>query len=418
MGTWQYSIGNLARRAPSGPAAVAPAVEDSLYPLANLADDYPDTLGALEWRSDGAYDIDFDVNLLALSSERSDAPTGWSDLLNVLAGTPGLPGDPPDWGDYGSRTSVLRFFRPTFQDIDVMPAEDVRVDIGLYRPSGATGSTGTRCRVVDLGTGKGWNGTAWADGGVLLLQSTADAWSDVQEVVTADTNRTRRTTYRVIVEPVASSYDSTSYGYASLYATNGSPAVIPEADLVAIIGHNIPDDATVALGAISMSPEWPAFYAVDTPAYAQTWRLSIDMPSGNEARPMIGEVWIGQARSFTVSPQLSMRLEEADADQIRLEAARRRLEVIGDEQLPPAVLQLPFRVAEDDYIRVRDELTRLTRFGAEPMLLIPTADFEGARFYHGRLGSRVIYSRLTVADSTEAWRAFTLEFSESPLHAA
>src|SRR3990172_6830649 len=73
MAVWRYVVGNLARRAPTLPVAVSPALEDTELPLANLADDYPDTLGGLQWRSDGAYDVDFYLNLRAGSSERADA---------------------------------------------------------------------------------------------------------------------------------------------------------------------------------------------------------------------------------------------------------------------------------------------------------------------------------------------------------
>ena len=192
MAIWRYAIGNLARRAPAAPVAVAPAVEDSILPLVNLADDFPDTRGGLDWRSDGVYDVDFDLNLLATSSSRADAPTGWSDLLNLLAGSPGLPADPPDWGSYGGRTGVLRLFRPVVQDIDVMPGEAFKIKIGLYRPTAASGSTGTRVTVTDLWSGKSWDGAAWADGGIVATQTALDAWLDVDEEITADPNRTQR----------------------------------------------------------------------------------------------------------------------------------------------------------------------------------------------------------------------------------
>lgn len=299
---WQYSIGNLARRAPADPVAVSPATEDSLLPLANLANDYPDEQGGLTWRSDGVYDVDFDLNMLAITSSRADAPTGWSDLLNLLAGTPGLAAEPPDWDDYGGRTSVLRVFWPSIQDVAVMPGEDFKLKIGLYRPSAAAGATGARVVVTDLWSGKSWSGSAWTDGGIVDTQTSTDAWLDVDEEIVADANRTERSTYRVRVEPVAASYDNTSYVYFSLNGTNGSPALVAEADLMAVIGHNIPDDATVAFGATTMNPVQPSFYETDTSVYTQTWRLSIDMPSGNQARPVIGEVWVGKIRDFLRVP--------------------------------------------------------------------------------------------------------------------
>jgi len=412
---WQYSIGNLAKRAPADPAGVSPAVEDTLLPFTNLANGFPDEQGGFAWRSDGVYDVDFDLNMLAITSAKADAPTGWSDLLNVIAGTPGLPTNAPDWGAYGTRTSVLRFFQPTMQDIEVMPGEDFTLEIGLYRPSAASGSTATRVRVVDLWSGKGWNGSAWVDGGVLATQASTDAWSDVSEEIVADASRTERSTYRVIVEPVAASFDTTTYGYVSANGGNGSPALIGEADVMAVIGHNIPDDATVAFGATSMTPAPPSFYASDTSVYTQTWRLSIDMPAGNQVRPVIGEVWIGKLRTFTERPQLPVSLLEGDPTQIRVEGARGRVEVLSDiGRYPTVVLNFRFKVAvEASYVQAKDELTRGTRFGVDPLLFLPDSTFEGSgKLYHGRFGKDVTYTRIH-----NGWREYGLPFMESPLAA-
>jgi hypothetical protein len=69
-----------------------------------------------------------------------------------------------------------------------------------------------------------------------------------------------------------------------------------------------------------------------------------------------------------------------------------------------------------EYELHRDELLRLTRWGAEPVVLLPSAAFEGAgRLYHGRLGADVEWSRFTPLDGvTEAWRSWALPFAESP----
>ncbi len=415
---FQFSVGNLARRAPADPVAVAPAAEDTLLPLVNLANDFPDEQGGLTWRADGAYDIDFDLNLLAIVTARADAPTGWADLLLRLAGTPGLPANPPDWDDYGGRTTVLRVFWPSYQDVAVMPGEDLTLNIGLYRDSAAAGATGARVRVVDLFSGKGWDGAAWTDGGVLATQIVTNTWLDVSEEITADTGRGERSIYRVTVEPVAASYDATSFVYFSLNGTNGSPALVAEADVMAIIGHNIPDDAVVALGATAMSPASPSFLATDASVYTQTWRLSVDMPSGNQHRPIIGEVWIGKVRSLLgKSPVLPFSIVEGDPNQQRLESQGGRVEVLGTGVPTRASMVLNFTFDQAAYVQARDEVARLTRNGEEPLLLLTSDTFEGAgRFYHGRLGSEVAYSRTTPGDA-DALRSFGWEFEESPMAA-
>lgn len=426
MASWRFSIGNLVSRAVADPVAVSPAAADTLLPLANLGSGYPDEQGGLQWRSDGAYDLDFDLNLLAASSDRSDAPTGWLDLVNLLSGTPGLPANPPDWGNYGARNPALRLYRPVVQEIPVMPGEQVKLEVGIYRPSGAAGATGVQVRVVDTWSGKGWNGSAWADGGILDSQAVADTWKDIAETIDADTSRTERTVYRVIIEPVAASYDATSYVYASANAAAGSPALYAEVDLVALIGHNLPADADVTLEpqpagtTLTLTPAQPSMYTVGAAAQiVRTWRLSIQMPSGVQPRPVLGEVWIGTARTLTVgSPLPTFAGGEDFSGQLRVEGTRKRQEVKGDGGPAGAELELVFRAPDKaSWEQVRDEVLRLTRGGEEALLLMPGDRLAGSgRLYHGRTEARVDWSIITPTPTGSA-RSFALPFVESPFAA-
>lgn len=415
---WSISVGNLASRAPRAPAAVSPAAEDPELPLEQLGSGYPDEEGALAWRSDGSYAIDFDLNLLASSSERMDAPTGWLDLLNVLGGTPGLPANPPDWGTYAARANSLRLYRPVVQEIDVMPGEQVKLLVGIYWPAAAAGATGVRLRVVDVGNGKGWDGSAWASGGVLDSQAVSDTWKDVAETIDADTTRTERTTYRVIIEPIASSFDATTYCYAS------TPTLIAAVSACGIIGHNLPADATVTLvpqgGGTTLTLTWEArgCYAVGAAGQlVQTWRLTIAMPSGIQPRPVLGEVWIGTPLTLLGgSPALPITLDEGDVGQVRMEGARGRIETDGGDVDPSADMMLNFAFEHAAYVQARD-IARACMFGAEPILLLPTASFEGAgRIYHGRIDEKVSYSRISPGRSpgTDEIRQFGWRFVESP----
>jgi hypothetical protein len=423
MASWRFSVGNLVTRAASGPAAVSPAVEDSLLPLVNLGSGYPDEVGGLEWRSDGDYEVDFDLNLLAASSERSDAHTGWLDLINILSGTPGLPANPPDWGSYGGRATALRLYRPLAQEVDVMPGEQLKLEVGIYRPSGAAGATGVRVRVIDAWSGKGWNGSAWADGGVLDSQVTADAWKDVAETIDADTERTERSTYRVIIEPIAMTFDGTSYVYASANGGPGSPALYAAVDLVAIIGHNLPADADVALApqpsgtSLTLTPVQPSCYEVgEAPQMIRTWRLSIQMPAGVQPRPELGEVWIGGVRTMTVgSPIPTFGGEENTPGQLRVEGPRKRLEVVADAGRPVQDLNLAFRARDDaSWRQLRDEVMRLTRYGADPLLLLPGSSVDGEdRPVHGRVGETLAWSIITPT-ATGSARTYAIPFVESP----
>lgn len=411
MASWRYSIGNAARRAASAPVAVAPATADAVLGLATLANDHPDERAGLAWRTDGAYAVDVDVSLLSSGSAAADAPTGWRDLLMLLAGTPGLPADQASWGTFAGRASTLRVFRPGAQEVEVMPGETVQLQLGLHLPA-ASSATGARVIVSDLSTGLAWNGSAWAAGGVVATQAVDDAWLDVDEEIAANPARKERGKYRVLIEPVAAAYDATTYVYAS------DPALIPAVDLVALIGHNLPPGATVSVGSIPMgSLSTPSSYAVaEAPDLARTWRLSIAMPLGTHARPIIGELWLGLARTLLVgSPMVPIDLGESSPGQIQVEGARKRVEVVGEDDPPVAELALQFRTRSDAaYEQVRDEIARMTQFGKDPLLLLPSTRFEGGRLFHGRIEDRVVYSRITPAEADPV-RAFALPFHESPL---
>jgi hypothetical protein len=303
------------------------------------------------------------------------------------------------------------------QEITVMPGEAVKVLCGIYRPTAATGATGVRVRVVDTSTGKGWDGAVWADGGVLDSQAVVDTWKDISEGVAADAARTEKTIYQVIVEPIATTYDATSYVYLSDNGgASGYAAVVAEADVAMIIGHNLPADADVDVGALTLIPVQPSFYKVDTsPSFVQVWTLDIQMPAGNQPRPIIGEVWIGLVRTLLAgSPVVPIGLEEASKGQIRVEAARRRVEVVGEDARPVAAIDMSFATRDAaSYVQIRDEIARLTRFGADPLVLLPSDAFEGGTIYHGRIADKVSYSRILGAYQDPA-RTFGMPFSESP----
>jgi hypothetical protein len=416
MASWRFAVGNLVSRAPAPPAAVSPAAADADLVLANLGSGYPDQQGALQWRSDGTYALDFDLNLLATSSSRADAPTGWADLLNILSGAPGLSAHPPDWGTYAGRTA-LRLYRPEVQDVEVMPGETVMLTVGLYEPA-ASAATGCRVRVTDLWSGLSWDGAAWVAGGVVDLQSVDDTWKDVAEEITPAAGRAERSTYRVTIEPVAGAYDATTYVYAS------GPALFAAVDLCGVIGHNL-DAAAVTLvpqpsgTTLTLTPAQPSMYVVGAATQLiRTWRLTIQMPAGNAPRPILGEVWIGTLRTMLVgSPVPTFGGEESSPGQIRVEGPRKRVEVVPDDARAVTSLDLAFLAPNDaTFLQIRDEIVRLTRFGADPVLLVPGDRFEGiGRMYHGRIEDRVSWEVEPVSTGS-AW-SFGMPFTESPFAA-
>lgn len=429
MASWRFSIGNGVLRAANPPAAVSPAAADAILSLDKWRTGYPDQEGGFAWRSDGTYAADLDMNLLASSSERADAPTGWYDLLNYLAGAPGLPATPPDWGTYGGRTA-LRLFRPVAQDVEVMPGESVCITGGLYLPAAST-ATGVEVRVIDLTTGHQYDAVpvGWDDDGKIDEQTTDDAWKDFAVTIAADTSHGERRTYRVVVSPQAGTFSATTYVYISANGGSGSPALFQAVDTFALVGHNLPAGATVSAvpqpsgTTITLTVGQPSCYAVAAAAQlVQTWRVAVSIPAAlrpSTSRPKIGEPWLGLVRTWLVgSPVPTFGGEESAPGQLRVSGPRKRVEVVADDAPPVLELALAFRAKDDAAFRqIRSEIMRLTRFGADPLLLLPGEQFEGAgRVYHGRVEDRLAWDIITPLDTGSA-RSFAMPFLESPFAA-
>ena len=406
---WRFSVGNMAARSPRTPVAVSPATADPLLPLTRLANGHPSDEVSFEWRADGAYKADVDLNVLLDTSARADAPTGWRDALLALANTPGLSANPPDWGTYGSRTA-LRIYRPVMQEVEVMPGEDWKLECGIYELT-ASGATGVQVRVIDTWSGKGWNGSAWVSNGILDSQSTEDTWKDIAEEITADPNRDERSTYQIIFEPIASSYDATTYVYVSANGGSGSPAFYPKASLAALIGHNLPLDATVSIGAHSLTMSALSTMVEFSGAFLRTFRVDIAMPGGNQPRPKIGEIWIGAPTMMLRGPLGGIGLTDGDDYQYRLEASQGRVEVLSDQKYTSQRVTLQVKTAsEESYEQWRNVVARGSRFGSDPILLLPPDSFDGTgRILHGRIGPTIAYTL-----PNAGWRTFSVEFVESP----
>lgn len=417
MANWGYSVGNVVSRAAAAPVAVSPAAQDTKLLLSYLGSGYPDQFGALQWRSDATYAFDVDTNMLPRTSELDGAPNGCEDSLTRLAAGRhvgiGLSANPCDVGTYEGRTAY-RLFRPESWDVDVMPGEDVLFEAGLRLAAGST-ATGVRVRVVDLHTGDGWEGGStddWAPDGV-AAEHAADSWLDVSVMVASVS--TQRRTYRVILEPTlppATDYGATTIIYVS------DPALIPPVDLVAAISHNadIGLVATPSTGApISVTAAQPSCWGLGTgPQWARSWRISISQIGGMSPRPVIGELWMGLYREILAGGPVTISLKEQSWGK-SLEGARGRRQVIPDLAPETEELQLAFKARSAAHMeQIRDEIARLTRHGAEPLLLLPGARLDSAgRIYHGRIGESVDYSAM-VPDGTGAAWAFGLTFSESP----
>ena len=412
MGNWQVAVGNGVARSAVAPVTFGIPQEDPLYPLSNFGLGQPDTPAL--WERIGApavYAAVVDLNMLANSSPRADAPLGWADFINAAAGTPGLPANPPVIGTFATRSSVLEFFRPVFQDVPVMPGETVTVSAGLYLPGAGT-SVGVKLRVLDLATGKSYDGltNAWSTLDVRVAQqTTTNTWLDFQEKIPADPARLVRTNYRVLLEQDSPPHGATTFCYASNGTptiTNGIPAIYPDVDFGALIGHNIATGSTVTLGdhlggpaILTFSPiVFPSMFDTGVASQIQQWRLTISMPTASadfRERPLIGELWLGAVADMAWCPRFPFDLTLGDSGQVRVPGGYGRQNVFSDAARARARLKMNFEADDAGYLQARDFLEGATRHGADPLLIMPVDTLEGATaIYHARLNNEVLYSRV------------------------
>jgi len=413
MGNWQVAVGNGVFRSAVAPVTFGIPQEDPLYPLSNFGLGQPDT--AARWEripAPAIYAAVIDLNMLAASSPRADAPLGWADFLNAAAGTPGLPANPPVIGSFATRSNVLQFFRPVFQDVPVMPGETVTVSAGIFRPSAGT-SVAVKLRVLDLSTGKSWDGNAnaWSiNDRFVENQAVVDVWKDFTETIPADPARLVRGNYRVLLEQDSPPHGATTFCYASngtALLTNGLPAIYPDVDFAAIIGHNIASGSVVTLGPhlggpviLTFSPiVFPSMFdTVVTASQIQQWRLTITMPQASadfRERPFIGELWLGTIADMAWCPRFPFDLSPVDSGQVRALGGYGRQSVFSDATRDRHRLKMNFEADEAGYLQARDFLEGATRHGADPLLIMPVDTLEGATaIYHARLNNEVLYSRI------------------------
>lgn len=376
MANWKFSVGNVVRRAPRTPIATPTA--HAQYPLTRWGDGYADSPGGWTHDPTGAYSVDFDLNLLEEATDRADAPLGWADLPNLLAGTPGLPANPIETGTFASRTA-FKIYRPVHQDVMVMPGEDVQISGGIHLPAAST-ATGVEVMVQDLATGQFWNvaatpDPAWDDSGLVASETVDDTWEDFEVTISANPERRGPSYYRVIVRPVAAAYDATTYVYLS------SPALVPELDMIAFVGHSIPLTSTVEFEDADANGPWtlsslrqPVYsFVSNTPVFYRSWTLTVTVPVGAAPftlAPRIGEVWIGKVRDFVTCPLLGVVIEHDQPGMVTVEGARGRTATWTDSDMGRRVVRLRFRASESGYEQFRDELYQGSRGGADNVLLI------------------------------------------------
>lgn len=406
---WKLALGNLISRAPAVPVATGAAAEDALYPFADLGNGHPCDPSRWEWDNGGEYVAEFDLNLLAATSARTDAPSGWADLALKLAGTPGLSANPPEWGTFEGEANSLKLYNAIFQDVEIQPGEDLLFECKLFRPA-ASDATGVRVVVIDLGTGKQWDGAGneWNnDPEPLAEQTTDDSWLVVSEPIVNVS--TERTTYRVILAPEGGTG-------ASYYVYVKDPALTAEQTFVALVGHNLPEgavvewsDGSVTATVTVVSPSaWEEF----TASKARAWTLTITMPANTAdltEAPYVGELWAGRLVDAAACPIYPFDILEGDISQVRIEGGLGREDVFTEMVRPSRLFTMKFKTTnQTQYEGARDGFLRACRYGADPVILAPILTVEDA-IWHGRVGTETTYSLIGRTKHT-----FEVKLRESP----
>jgi hypothetical protein len=409
---WKSSLGNLITRAPGFAVAGGDSEEDPLYPLSDIGNGYPDDPSRFLLDTDGEYQADFDLNLLAMSSLRTDAPSGWRNLSLALAGTPGLGANPPEWGTFESRADTLKIYGPVFQDIEVMPGEDLNAVFGSFIPT-ASDATSIEVRVLRLSDGKQWDRTmaAWNNSTTGVgSQAVLDTWADFDEPIT--NTSTERETYRVIATPLPGPFGATTYAYIN------DPALTAAQDFLLLIGHNIPFGSTVEWddggtpAAVTLAQ--PTAFATFATSSARNWSLTITQPANTlawHAAPFIGEVWAGRLVDMVACPGYPFDIVEGDIAQVRLEGGLGRETVFTEIERPSRMFKIRFKTTNDSqYEDARDGFLRASRWGADPLILCPVGSLEGSNtFWHGRVGPDTTFARTSLSK-----RTFEVSLRESP----
>lgn len=407
---WRLAVGNLVSRAPAVPAVGGGGSMLVEYPMTDIANGHPDDPVRWTWSAGGVYSASFDLNLLAQTSDKTDAPSGWRDLALTLMGTPGIGANPPEWGTFAARATSLKFYGPVFQDVEIMPGETVTFTAGIYRPA-ASDATGVRVVVIDLGTGLHWDAadSEWnsgADG--VGAQATDDAWLDLDVDIT--NAGTERTTYRVVLSPDGGA-GATFYAYAS------DPSLVGEQDFVSLVGHNVPEGATATWSdgtPITITVTAPTMWKTFTASSSRTWDLTITVPASIRPftpAPFIGELWAGRLVDMVACPGYPFDIIEGDIGQVRLEGGLGREDVFTEIERPLRAFKLRFKTTNaSQYEDARDSFLRASRFGAEPIMLAPVDALEGAgTIWHGRVGPETTYARIGTSK-----RTFEITMRESP----
>jgi hypothetical protein len=157
--------------------------------------------------------------------------------------------------------------------------------------------------------------------------------------------------------------------------------------------------------------ESPSAYVSDTAEITQSWTLTL-VCGANTPRPRIGELWFGRLTTLTRGVDPDIDVTEGDIAQIRVQGAGGRQEVVSDLKFPVSYSRLKVRTFTDaQHIQYRNEITRGTRFGADPIVVVPPDELQGSgRLIHARVGAVV-----QTKHRDQTWREFDVDLMESPM---
>jgi hypothetical protein len=152
-------------------------------------------------------------------------------------------------------------------------------------------------------------------------------------------------------------------------------------------------------------------YLVGNSEMSQSYTMSIQMPAGNYQRPRIGELWMGKLTTMLRGADPDIDIKEGDPAQLRVMGASGRQEILSNITRSFSSVLIKIRTfTEAQWNQYKNLLFKGTRYGADPVVVVPPSDLQGSgRVIHGRIGP-VIGTK----HKDKSWKEFSVDLTESP----
>lgn len=354
--------------------------EDAFYPKSRIYGRRPIQPFRFASAGVGGDSITIDGNRLRngdLNSWTAGAPVDWVETGTVDETTTA--------GEFrsGSAAKIAALSRIT-QEFTARAGE--RIVINGWRRISATATF--EARLINVQTGRRWNGTTWADADNTFLSDSSNTTYTEYAATTATVEAfaaAERDTYTLRLDIRNAGIGGNAFA--------DDWAIWAEVDFAAIFGHNI--DATVPAQLRSstdnfsasdvlqatMTKAQPSFYTTITTSAHRYWRLRFFGTNHEAIR--IGEAVIGQYRTMTRKMSdagIDMQYVENDN---AAESETGELLVVSRADHERRIIGLEFDfTSHAEFEEGRDEVFRRSRGRAHPLIVVPDSSRPDVIFGH------------------------------------